>query len=179
MARTQKKLAKPSQLKKQSEQISQIKPPSSTPRMGSSSDIVGFLGIQAYQEKSNEEFMNNNQVAHFKKILELWHENIFAEANKTIDTIKKTSEIHSDPLDTATQDEEFRLTLRARDRERKLLRKIDQALARIHDGSYGFCIETDEPIGLRRLEARPIATMCIEAQEMHERQKRLINREDY
>ena len=91
------------------------------------------------------------------------------EAEKTVENMKRDYTKLSDPNDAATQEEEFRLELRTRDRERKLIIKIEQALQRVDDGLYGYCEDTGEPIGIKRLEARPIATLCIEAQERHER----------
>ena len=109
------------------------------------------------------------QFSHFKIILLEWKKQLMKEADKTVKHMKQDSSKLSDPNDAATQEEEFRLELRTRDRERKLISKIDQALQRIDDGSYGYCEETGDPIGIKRLEARPIATLCIEAQERHER----------
>jgi DnaK suppressor protein len=101
-----------------------------------------------------------------------WKELLVKEADKTMVHMKNDSTKLADPNDAATQEEEFRLELRTRDRERKLIRKIDQALQRVDDGFYGFCEDTGEPIGIKRLEARPIATLCIEAQERHERMEK-------
>ena len=119
--------------------------------------------------KKGEKYMSSKQVSHFKIILLEWKKQLMKEADKTVEHMKQDSSKLSDPNDAATQEEEFRLELRTRDRERKLISKIDQGLQRIEDGSYGYCEETGEPIGIKRLEARPIATLCIEAQERHER----------
>ena len=113
--------------------------------------------------------MSSDQIDHFKKILLDWKNLLMKEADKTVEHMKNDSTKLSDPNDAATQEEEFRLELRTRDRERKLIMKIDQALQRVDDGAYGYCEDTGEPIGIKRLEARPIATLCIEAQERHER----------
>ena len=113
--------------------------------------------------------MSSKQVSHFKLILLEWKKQLMKEADKTVRHMQQDSSKLSDPNDAATQEEEFWLELRTRDRERKLINKIDQALQRVEDGSYGYCEETGDPIGIKRLEARPIATLCIEAQERHER----------
>ncbi|MEC9206026.1 MAG: RNA polymerase-binding protein DksA [Pseudomonadota bacterium] len=113
--------------------------------------------------------MSSKQISHFKTILLEWKKQLMREADKTVEHMKQDSSKLSDPNDAATQEEEFRLELRTRDRERKLISKIDQALQRVEDGSYGYCEETGDPIGIKRLEARPIATLCIEAQERHEK----------
>ena len=109
---------------------------------------------------------------HFRTILLEWKKQLMREADKTVEHMKQDSSKLSDPNDAATQEEEFRLELRTRDRERKLISKIDQALRRVEDGSYGYCEETGDPIGIKRLEARPIATLCIEAQERHEKMEK-------
>ena len=134
-----------------------------------SSNLEKYLNFKPYKQKKGEEYMSNLQIEHFKNILHSWKKMLMVEAEKTMDHMKQDSSKLSDPNDAATQEEEFRLELRARDRERKLITKIDQALSRIDDGSYGYCEDTGEPIGIKRLEARPIATLSIEAQERHER----------
>ncbi len=132
-------------------------------------DLSKFLDFKPYKAKKGEEYMSPNQIDHFKKILIDWKNLLMKEADKTVEHMKNDSTKLSDPNDAATQEEEFRLELRTRDRERKLIIKIDQALQRVDDGAYGYCEDTGEPIGIKRLEARPIATLCIEAQERHER----------
>ena len=128
-----------------------------------------MLNFKPYKAKKGEDYMCSSQIDHFKKILLEWKNLLMKEADKTVEHMKKDSTKLSDPNDAATQEEEFRLELRTRDRERKLIMKIDQALQRVDDGHYGYCEDTGEPIGIKRLEARPIATLCIEAQERHER----------
>ena len=128
-----------------------------------------FLNFKPYKAKKGEDYMCSSQIDHFKTILLEWKNLLMKEADKTVEHMKKDSTKLSDPNDAATQEEEFRLELRTRDRERKLIMKIDQALQRVDDGHYGYCEDTGEPIGIKRLEARPIATLCIEAQERHER----------
>ena len=125
-----------------------------------------------YERKKNEEYMNDAQLEHFKEILLNWKSELIEEVNRTVDHMKEDASNFPDPADRATQEEEFGLELRTRDRERKLLRKINSALTRIDDGTYGYCEETGEEIGLKRLEARPVATLCLEAQERRELRKR-------
>jgi DnaK suppressor protein len=132
-------------------------------------DLSKFLNFKPYKAKKGEDYMCSSQINHFKTILLEWKSLLMKEADKTVEHMKKDSTKLSDPNDAATQEEEFRLELRTRDRERKLIMKIDQALQRLDDGHYGYCEDTGEPIGIKRLEARPIATLCIEAQERHER----------
>jgi DnaK suppressor protein len=132
-------------------------------------DLSKFLNFKPYKAKKGEDYMCSSQINHFKTILLEWKNLLMKEADKTVEHMKNDSTKLSDPNDAATQEEEFRLELRTRDRERKLIMKIDQALQRLDDGHYGYCEDTGEPIGIKRLEARPIATLCIEAQERHER----------
>lgn len=112
--------------------------------------------------------MSTDQLEHFRQLLTTWKRELMEEVDRTMVHMKDEAANFPDPNDRATQESEFGLELRTRDRERKLLRKIDAALQRIDDGSYGYCAETGEEIGLRRLEARPVATLCVEAQERRE-----------
>ncbi|MEC8077539.1 MAG: RNA polymerase-binding protein DksA [Pseudomonadota bacterium] len=137
-----------------------------------STNLQKYLDFKPYKPKKGEEYMSPQQTEHFKNILFSWKRMLMSEAEKTMDHMKQDSSKLSDPNDAATQEEEFRLELRTRDRERKLISKIDQALSRIDDGSYGYCEDTGEPIGIKRLEARPIATLSIEAQERHEKREK-------
>ncbi len=137
-----------------------------------STNLQKYLDFKPYKPKKGEEYMSPEQTEHFKTILFSWKKMLMSEAEKTMDHMKQDSSKLSDPNDAATQEEEFRLELRTRDRERKLISKIDQALSRIDDGSYGYCEDTGEPIGIKRLEARPIATLSIEAQERHEKMEK-------
>ena len=116
--------------------------------------------------------MSDAQLAHFKQILETWRRELLEDIRRTMDHMKAESGNFPDPGDRAMQESDINLELRTRDRERKLIGKIDAALQRIKDGTYGFCEETGEEIGLRRLEARPMATLSLEAQERRERTKR-------
>ena len=137
-----------------------------------STNLQKYLDFKPYKPKKGEEYMSPQQTEHFKNILFSWKRMLMSEAEKTMDHMKQDSSKLSDPNDAATQEEEFRLELRTRDRERKLISKIEQALSRIDDGSYGYCEDTGEPIGIKRLEARPIATLSIEAQERHEKMEK-------
>ena len=125
-----------------------------------------------YRPSDREEFMNPLQLEYFRQKLLRWRSELLEESSETLIHLKEESLSEPDITDRATLETERSLELRTRDRERKLIAKIDAALERIQDGTYGYCEETDEPIGLRRLEARPIATLSIEAQERHERMER-------
>jgi DnaK suppressor protein len=125
-----------------------------------------------YRPSDDEEFMNPLQLEYFRQKLLRWREELLAESSETLQHLKEESLAEPDLTDRASLETERSIELRTRDRERKLISKIDAALSRIEDGSYGYCEETDEPISLRRLEARPIATLSLEAQERHERMER-------
>jgi DnaK suppressor protein len=130
-----------------------------------------------YRPSANEEFMNPAQLAYFRTKLLEWKDSIIRESQDTIAQLKSGPLREADLTDRASSETDWSIELRTRDRQRKLISKIDSALRRIEDGEYGFCEVTGEPISLARLEARPIATMTVEAQERHERQER-ISRED-
>lgn len=134
------------------------------------SDLLSNPGASAgpYQPKRGEGYMSTDQLGHFRSLLTNWKRELMEEVDRTMLHMKDEAANFPDPNDRATQESEFGLELRTRDRERKLLRKIDAALQRIEDGTYGYCAETGEEIGLRRLEARPVATLCVEAQERRE-----------
>jgi DnaK suppressor protein len=125
-----------------------------------------------YRPSDDEEFMNPRQLEYFRQKLLRWRAELLAESSETLHHLKHESLAEPDFTDRASLETDRGIELRTRDRERKLIAKIDEALMRIEDGSYGFCEETDQPIGIRRLEARPIATLCVEAQERHERLER-------
>jgi DnaK suppressor protein len=125
-----------------------------------------------YRPSEDEEFMNPQQLEYFRQKLLRWRAELLAESTETLHHLKEESLLKPDITDRASLETERAIELRTRDRERKLISKIDAALMRIEDGSYGYCEESDEPIGLRRLEARPIATLSLEAQERHERMER-------
>jgi len=131
----------------------------------------------AYRPHDDEPFMSNRQLAYFRNKLLAWKEDILRESRETISNLQTDTENHPDLADRATSESDRALELRTRDRQRKLISKIDSALRRIEDGSYGYCEETGEPIGLARLDARPIATLSLEAQERHERRER-VHRDD-
>ena len=135
-------------------------------------------GIEPYKTSRGEEYMSDAQLEHFREILSAWKRELMFEVDRTVHHMQDEAANFPDPNDRATQESEFGLELRTRDRERKLLRKIDSAIARIDDGSYGFCEETGEEIGLKRLEARPVATLCLEAQERRELAERQFRDRD-
>jgi DnaK suppressor protein len=138
----------------------------------STSLLAGPRNVKPYIAKRGEQYMSKQQLAHFQLILLNWKRDLMEEVDRTVSHMKDEAANFPDPNDRATQEEEFSLELRTRDRERKLIRKIDEALKRIEDGTYGYCLETGEEIGIKRLEARPVATLSIEAQERRERRER-------
>jgi DnaK suppressor protein len=127
-----------------------------------------------YKPTDDETFMSERQKLYFRQKLIRWKEDILKEAKETIQALQAENENHPDIADRASSETDRAIELRARDRQRKLISKIDSALARIDDGTYGYCEETGEPISLKRLEARPIATLSLEAQERHERNERVF-----
>jgi DnaK suppressor protein len=134
--------------------------------------IGGIHGCAPYKQKAREEYMSASMLDHFDNILSSWKQELMEEVDRTVVHMKDEAANFPDPNDRATQESDFSLELRTRDRERKLLRKIDQALTRVEEGSYGFCEETGDEIGLKRLEARPVATLSVEAQERREQQEK-------
>jgi DnaK suppressor protein len=134
--------------------------------------LAGPRNVQPYLIRRGEEYMNREQLEHFQLILNAWKRDLMEEVDRTVSHMKDEAANFPDPNDRATQEEEFSLELRTRDRERKLIRKIDEALKRIEDGNYGYCLETGEEIGVKRLEARPVATLSLEAQERRERREK-------
>jgi len=158
-----------------------VSPVPAAPRAGDGDDVEGAepgsllagpRNVQPYIVKRGELYMSKEQLDHFRNILHSWKRDLMVEVDRTVSHMKDEAANFPDPNDRATQEEEFSLELRTRDRERKLIRKIDDALKRIDDGSYGYCLETGEEIGIKRLEARPVATLSIEAQERRERRER-------
>ena len=129
---------------------------------------------ETYKPSDDEPFMNERQKDYFRRKLLVWKEDILRESRETLAALQNESENHPDLADRASSETDRAIELRARDRQRKLIAKIDAAIARIDDGSYGYCEETGEPISLKRLEARPIATLSLEAQERHERNERVF-----
>jgi DnaK suppressor protein len=149
------------------------------PALGASL-LSGPRNVEPYVPRKGEEYMSKEQLDHFRTILSSWKQDLMQEVDRTMLHMKDEAANFPDPNDRATQESEFSLELRTRDRERKLIRKIDEALKRIEDGSYGFCLETGEPIGVKRLEARPVATLSVEAQERRERrEKQFGDRDDW
>jgi DnaK suppressor protein len=138
----------------------------------SASLLAGPRNVKPYIARRGEQYMNKEQLEHFARILQSWKRDLMVEVDRTVLHMKDEAANFPDPNDRATQEEEFSLELRTRDRERKLIRKIDEALKRIEDGSYGYCLETGEEIGIKRLEARPVATLSVEAQERRERREK-------
>ena len=130
-----------------------------------------------YKPTAKEKFMNAKQREYFRRKLNKWRSELLDEASETRQNLQETSILEPDIADRASTETDRSLELRTRDRARKLISKIDEALQRIDDGSYGYCIETDEPISVQRLEARPIATLSLEAQERHEKMEK-IRRDD-
>jgi RNA polymerase-binding transcription factor len=139
---------------------------------GSANLLAGPRNVKPYIARRGEQYMSKEQLEHFARILQNWKRDLMVEVDRTVLHMKDEAANFPDPNDRATQEEEFSLELRTRDRERKLIRKIDEALKRIEDGSYGYCLETGEEIGIKRLEARPVATLSVEAQERRERREK-------
>lgn len=142
-------------------------------------DTKNYMPHQAFEPynlSSGEEYMNEAQLEHFHKILLNWKQRLLDEVNRTVHHMQDETHNAADPADRATQEEEFNLELRTRDRERKLIKKIDQTLASIQNKEYGFCENCGEEIGIKRLEARPTATMCIECKTLDEiREKHIVD----
>ncbi len=126
-----------------------------------------------YSPSEDEPFMNERQREYFRRKLLDWKEDILRESRETLLALQSENENHSDVADRASSETDRAIELRARDRQRKLISKIEAALGRLDDGTYGYCEETGEPIGLKRLDARPIATLSVEAQERHEKRERV------
>jgi DnaK suppressor protein len=152
--------------------------PAAVPPMLSPSLLSGPRNVEPYVPRKGEEYMSKEQLDHFRTILSSWKQDLMQEVDRTMLHMKDEAANFPDPNDRATQESEFSLELRTRDRERKLIRKIDEALKRIESGSYGFCLETGEPIGVKRLEARPVATLSVEAQERRERREKQFGDRD-
>ena len=130
-----------------------------------------------YRPTENEPFMNPRQREYFRRKLENWKDEILRESRETLENLQEESQNHPDMADRASSESDRALELRTRDRQRKLISKIDAALKRIEDGTYGYCEETGDPIGIARLDARPIATLSLEAQEVHERREKVYRDE--
>ena len=130
-----------------------------------------------YRPTEDEPFMNPRQREYFRRKLESWKDEILRESRETLENLQEESQNHPDMADRASSESDRALELRTRDRQRKLISKIDAALKRIDDNTYGYCEETGDPIGIARLDARPIATLSLEAQEVHERREKVYRDE--
>ena len=133
----------------------------------------------SYEPSEKEKFMNPKQLKYFKQLLLTWKSDLLKESSNTLDHLKEESSNKPDNADRASIESERSLELRTRDRERKLISKINKALQKIEDGTYGYCEETNQPISIARLKARPIATLSIEAQEMHEKFEKVYKEKEY
>jgi DnaK suppressor protein len=138
---------------------------------------MASAAVLDYRPTEDEPFMNPRQREYFRQKLENWKEEILRESRETLENLQEESQNHPDMADRASSESDRALELRTRDRQRKLIAKIDAALKRIEDGTYGYCEETGDPIGLARLDARPIATLSLEAQETHERREKVYRDE--
>lgn len=127
-----------------------------------------------YQQGADEEYMSDAQLAHFRQLLLNWKQELMEEVDRTVQHLKEDASNFADPADRATQEEEFSLELRTRDRERKLIRKINETLDKIEEGDYGYCDACGIEIGIRRLEARPTATLCVDCKSLAEIKEKQI-----
>ncbi len=174
-----KKIAKKKVAKKVAKKLVKITNNQSADKKTPNKNIkIELKPIKPYTIKKNESYMNKSQLEHFRNILLNWKNDLISGVSKTVHYMQDEASNFPDPNDRATQESEFGLELRTRDRERKLLRKIHSALERISNGSYGYCEDTGEEIGIRRLEARPVATLCLEAQERREHTERQFKDSD-
>lgn len=139
------------------------------------SGSTNFKGYSPYNEKKGEEYMNDAQKEHFRGILNSWKTGLMREVDRTVDHLKDEAGNLPDPNDRATQEEEFSLELRTRDRERKLIKKIEQTLRNLEHDDYGYCDACGIEIGIRRLEARPTATQCIDCKTLDEIREKQIS----
>lgn len=130
--------------------------------------VLAIAGVEPYQEKAGEEYMNAEQSSHFRQILDAWRNQLREEVDRTLNHMQDEAANFPDPVDRAAQEEEFSLELRARDRERKLIKKIEKTLQKIEDDDFGFCESCGIEIGIRRLEARPTADLCIDCKTLAE-----------
>ena len=127
-----------------------------------------IAGVKPYEPKAGEEYMNDAQKEHFRKILTAWRDQLRSEVDRTVGHMKNEAANFPDPLDRASQEEEFALELRARDRERKLIKKIEKTIAKIDKDEFGYCEQCGEEIGIKRLEARPTADLCVDCKALAE-----------
>jgi len=145
-----------------------------TPRVPRLTRVSGPTDVKPYRSVKNEEYMNEEQLEHFRKVLLKWKSQLMEEVDRTMHHMQDDVSNYPDPVDRATQEEEFSLELRARDRERKLLRKIEETLNRINDQDYGYCDDCGDEVGVKRLEARPTANQCIECKTIAEIREKQI-----
>ena len=136
--------------------------------------VLAIAGVNPYQDKPGEEYMNADQLDHFKIILEAWRNQLREEVDRTLNHMQDEAANFPDPADRATQEEEFSIELRTRDRERKLIKKIEQTIERVDQQDYGYCDTCGIEIGLRRLEARPTATQCVDCKSLDEIKEKQI-----
>ncbi|HIV55593.1 MAG TPA: RNA polymerase-binding protein DksA [Candidatus Anaerobiospirillum stercoravium] len=129
---------------------------------------LAIAGVQPYQEKPGEEYMNEAQKEHFRKILTAWRDQLRSEVDRTVGHMKSEAANFPDPVDRASQEEEFALELRARDRERKLIKKIEKTLQKLDNDDFGYCEQCGVEIGIKRLEARPTADLCVDCKSLAE-----------
>ena len=151
-----------------------VKKPAAKSKTAANASSVTLHGLAPYVEKKNEEYMNKQQREHFKQILKAWRHELMEEVDRTVTHMKDEAANFPDPADRATQEEEFSLELRTRDRERKLIKKIDKTLLRVEEDDYGFCDQCGVDIGIRRLEARPTANLCVDCKTLDEIKERQI-----
>ena len=149
-------------------------PKSKTKKKTSKSSVNVLHGVSPYVISKGEEYMNENQQEHFKLILKAWRLELMEEVDRTVSHMKDEAANFPDPSDRATQEEEFSLELRTRDRERKLIKKIDKTLIRIEEDDYGFCDQCGIDIGVKRLEARPTAELCVDCKTLDEIREKQI-----
>ncbi len=150
------------------------KPAASRQKSSTKTASAALHGFAPYKVKKGEEYMNEDQLEHFKKLLYAWKQELMEEVDRTVTHMKDEAANFPDPADRATQEEEFSLELRTRDRERKLIKKIDSTLDRIDNDDYGFCDQCGIEIGIRRLEARPTATLCVDCKTLDEIKERQL-----
>ncbi|UTW45138.1 RNA polymerase-binding protein DksA [bacterium SCSIO 12696] len=148
--------------------------PTKTKKAAAASTAISMHGFEPYKEKKGEEYMNEKQRDHFKGLLLAWKRELMEEVDRTVSHMKDEASNFPDPADRATQEEEFSLELRTRDRERKLIKKIDSTIDRIDQDDYGFCDQCGIEIGIRRLEARPTADLCVDCKTLDEIKERQI-----
>jgi DnaK suppressor protein len=139
-----------------------------TTKNNKSLGLLALAGLTAYESNADEEYMNESQMDHFRQILSAWRTQLREEVDRTVTHMKDDASNFPDPVDRAAQEEEFSLELRTRDRERKLIKKIEKTLQRIEDDDFGFCDSCGIEIGIKRLEARPTADLCIDCKTMAE-----------